>query len=324
MARHAHTDFEKAFTEGLRFNERGGLGDVLHVLRPGVLDVPSGRLVACDPLGADAGAPVFLRHVTPGRYPVLLSRWTSEALRDERIAAAKLVLAERPAVTWELALREGEEGRPQRRRKDATFPVDSGNACFLDAERARQRLAEDEAVREAWLDAGPPGLEGAFVVGEPSAAEVIGFGAGLGDGRYRSWWGLDAAGEPVALVTDFDLLYVREWEDLYFPLGGLGPLEHPRLEKLGLRCELLDVWESRRIDASTAVSVRYSGADLGRIARAEWAVVDASGAPLPTRMAEHHEELFGRWGRLRRLQAAAPFPPGARLRLSWNTGSRPL
>jgi hypothetical protein len=41
-------------------------------------------------------------------------------------------------------------------------------------------------------------------------------------------------------------------------------------------------------------------------------------------MSEHREQLFGRWGRLRRLQAATPFPAGARLRLSLNGGTRPL
>ena len=127
-----------------------------------------------------------------------------------------------------------------------------------------------------------------------------------------------------AQELDEDGNVVREWEDLSFPLHGGGLLMHPRLTELDLKCELLDVWESQRIDKSTTVSVRYSSADISRALSAEWAVVDANGAVIPTELAEHAEQPFGRWGRLRRLQAAAPFPEGARLRLSVRTGTRPL
>lgn len=325
MARHEHTDFEKAFTDGLRFNARGGLGDVLHVRSAGVLDVPSGRLVACDPvLVTDAPVPPFARAVPPGRYPVQLSRWTSLEQRDERIAAAKLVFSAAAPVRWELALREGEEGRPMRRKKDASFPVDSGLGCVMDAERARTWLSQDEAARQARIATARPGHESAFKLGPPLASELVGFSSGPGAGRYRSWWGLDAAGEPVALVVDFDVLYVREWEELFFERLGPGPLAHPRLSELDLQCELLDVWESHRIDRRTTVALRYSSADVVRLSGAEWAVVDASGRLIPTQLSEHREQLYGRWGRLRRLQAATPFPPGARLRLSLHGATRPL
>jgi hypothetical protein len=185
-------------------------------------------------------------------------------------------------------------------------------------------MARDEASRQEHLSVARLGHESAFRLGAPSAAELIGFSTGLGDGRYRSWWGLDAAGEPVALVVDFDLLYVREWEELFFERLGPGPLAHPRLNQLDLQCELLDVWESQRIDRRTTVSVRYSSADVVRLSSAEWAMVDAGGRLIPTQMSEHREQLFGRWGRLRLLQAATPFPAGARLRLSLNGGTRPL
>jgi hypothetical protein len=32
------------------------------------------------------------------------------------------------------------------------------------------------------------------------------FSSGWGDGHYNSYFGLDAAGAPVALVTDFEVL----------------------------------------------------------------------------------------------------------------------
>lgn len=322
MALAEHTDFEKAFTEGLSFNERGGQHDVLHVQRAGVLDVPSGRLVACDPL-SDARLRTFQRMVPAGRYPVLLSRWTSEAQHDERIAAAMVRFSEAPAVRWELALREGDDAQKLRRKSDAAFPVDSGNGCFMDADRVKQWSSRNAEAREVLVNTGRGATRNVFVLGPATGAEVVGFSTGMGDGWYRSWWGLDAADAPVSLVVDFGILFVREWEDLYFPLSG-GLLSHPRLAELDLKCELLEVWESQRIDTSTTVSVRYSSADISRALSAEWAVVDANGAVIPTELSEHAEQPFGRWGRLRRLQAAAPFPEGARLRLSVRTGTRPL
>lgn len=318
-----HTDFEKAFTDGLSFNERGGQRDVLHVQRAGVLDVPSGRLVAYDPL-SDARLRTFQRMVPAGRYPVLLSRWKSDAQRDERIAAAKVQFSEAPAVRWELALREGDDAQKLRRKSDAAFPVDSGNGCFMDADRVKLWSSRNAEAREVLVNSGRGDKRDVFVLGPASGAEVVGFSTGMGDGWYRSWWGLDAADAPVSLVTDFGILFVREWEDFFFPLRGAGPLAHPRLAELDLKCELLEVWEGQRIDPSTTVSVRYSSVDITRATSAEWAVLDASGAGLPTELSEVHEQPFGRWGRLRRLQAATPFPEGAQLRLSVRTGTRPL
>jgi hypothetical protein len=323
MVPREHTDFEKAFTDGLSFNERGGQRDVLHVQRAGVLDVPSGRLVVCDPL-SDARLRTFLRMVPAGRYPVLLSRWKSEALRDERIAAAQVLFSEAPAVRWELALREGDDVQKLRRKSDAAFPVDSGNGCFMDADRARAWTSRNAEAREELVNSARGDTRDVFVLGPASAAEVVGFSTGFGDGWYRSWWGLDAADAPVALVADFHLLAVREWVDLEFPLRGPGPVAHPRLTELDLKCELLEVWESRRIDRSTTVSVRYSASDALRATSAEWRVVDAHGTVIPTQVDELPDDPFGRWGRLRRLQAAEPFPEGARLRLSVRTGTRPL
>ena len=32
------------------------------------------------------------------------------------------------------------------------------------------------------------------------------FDTGFGDGSYRSFWGLDSAGQPLLLMTDFEVL----------------------------------------------------------------------------------------------------------------------
>ena len=44
------------------------------------------------------------------------------------------------------------------------------------------------------------------VVDPATGANVVGFPSGFGDGGYPSWFGLDAAGAPVVLITDFGIV----------------------------------------------------------------------------------------------------------------------
>jgi hypothetical protein len=48
-----------------------------------------------------------------------------------------------------------------------------------------------------------------FGMGNPidgNPLNVAMFDTGFGDGGYRSFWGLDAAGQPLVLMTDFEVL----------------------------------------------------------------------------------------------------------------------
>ena len=52
-----------------------------------------------------------------------------------------------------------------------------------------------------WLD-GADDVRPAF----GSGLNIAAFSSGFGDGSYSSYWGLDAEGAPVRLVTSFDVL----------------------------------------------------------------------------------------------------------------------
>ena len=43
-------------------------------------------------------------------------------------------------------------------------------------------------------------------VGDPAGLNVIAFQSGFGDGGYMSYFGLDASGRPLVLLTNFDIL----------------------------------------------------------------------------------------------------------------------
>jgi len=179
----------------------------------GVLHITSGRIVACDPLVQPERAP-FVRSVS-GR-----GAFSAEVLQHEgRHALAVLWLRERGDVQvadmrWEPALLEGQSQDELGDDEFYGYPVDAGVGCFMDAECAAA-IAEREARESAnpgyisyyddVLDTelGVKDMADHYPLGEGSANNVLIFSSGWGDGSYPSFWALDAAGEPVALVTDF-------------------------------------------------------------------------------------------------------------------------
>lgn len=202
----AHVDFARYFA--------AGLVDGVPI-RPepiGVLQVPTGNIVASDPFYVmDADTHPFERTVPPGRYPVVagladLGPW------GERVAFARLKLAETLPVAWELAATA--------LTKDAFrnhYSVDAGLGLFADqaaAERfgrAQTRFSAtnpsgnyyDEVLAPCFQAHGDNWCDHRPDAG--SDLNVIIFASGLGDGLYPSYWGLSATRETVCLVTDFQM-----------------------------------------------------------------------------------------------------------------------
>lgn len=172
------------------------------------LELPTGTIVACDPLTGSDGAPAFTRTVPPGRYPVDVCVAQIEP-GHVRIAAIRVVFQPGVPVTWSPAETTGPDDLV-----DHGYGVDAGTGCFMDT-RARDLLVasnharldrtdddqEDSLIAELgdreWLDHHPA----------PDRSEnVVIVHSGWGDGIYDSVWGLDASGKPVWLVTDFAVL----------------------------------------------------------------------------------------------------------------------
>jgi hypothetical protein len=179
----------------------------------GALNITSGRVVACDPLAQPERQPFARDLRARGAFLV-------ETLHDSgRIALAVLWLRERAEVRaadlrWEMALIEGD--LPDTLGDDEFFgyPVDAGVGCFMDADAAAAMAERDRREAESpdygsYYDnvlAGEMGdadTADHWPLGPGSANNTVVFRSGWGDGSYPSFWALDAAGEPVALVTDF-------------------------------------------------------------------------------------------------------------------------
>lgn len=199
------------------------------------LALPSGRIIACDPMVSLETARPFARTVSPGRYTVKLGLLEGEvALAFVRFGRAKV-------ASWELALLDGPA-----EDDEAGYVATFGVGCFADAAAVEGYVAEErekeeriaKALRDegvdpedtlAWHEAfelkleeeGPDLLSavghsvekkrfGGAVLDKASGGSLVAFKAGLGDSRYPSFWGLDAKGRPMMLVTDFGLVEPTE------------------------------------------------------------------------------------------------------------------
>ena len=176
----------------------------IHEEKIGDLTLHTGKLIAADPkngLFPEELIP-FTRSVPPGTYPVF---W---GLVDERLAhhAAPNVYAlirfsEHPMTHWELALCLGQTANELAEMEYFGFGVDSGMGCFVDVS-LKLFLAEDLVQQK--IDRRMTG--NGIVHLNNDLGEIFVFIAGMGDGSYPCYWGLDAQDQPVCLLVDFQIL----------------------------------------------------------------------------------------------------------------------
>jgi hypothetical protein len=197
-----------------------GIGDTVIVeLRPaGVLRMPSGQLIATDPGWIGIDEP-YTATVAPGAYPVLLSlvRWVDDP-DHSRVAAAKLIIGDDPVVSWEQALRPGEDLRHLADGQFFGFGVDAGKACFCDVlvAPAMKRLlwpsvsdpAETPASRQLFETLNNGDNCAAELGDLESGANLIAFSSGWGDGAYPTWIGRTSTGDIGCFVIDMLLFKV--------------------------------------------------------------------------------------------------------------------
>ncbi len=195
-----------AFTHG-RTIEREDHTLSFSVVTAGRVSLPSGRIVACDPLTAGP-CPPFIQSVLPGRYDVDLSLLRSPAA-GERIAMARVKFTSgRPAV-WVMALHKGEDLKKLSPGGYFGYPSDSGTGAFMDAAAVSQAdfahldeidvllvaLTENYQPQRYWME---QSLD--------RRHNVVMFSTGDGAGTYPSYFGIDDEGDICTLVTDFRLL----------------------------------------------------------------------------------------------------------------------
>ncbi len=209
-------DIPQALVDGLTVESVDGRATLRH-RHVGDLIVTSGAIVACDPkwVEEDTIWP-FTTHVPPGRYPTTLS--IAHFTRDQRVAYATLRFNARQPARWEVATFPEAAMSAAGAAEAGQIPaygVDAGIGCFMDADAARvwarriNTIADaDQVINEEMDRNGVDTCSWATIGLEPeTAANLIAFSAGVGDGSYASYFGYDADGAIACLVTDFALLW---------------------------------------------------------------------------------------------------------------------
>ena len=197
------------------FSAAPGPASGLRTLKLPGLVLPTGRLVACDPLAYFSPQP-FTRLCPPGRYAVYLHLLPTEG----RIAYAELRLSPAAVASWELAVTAGQDPATLAADEIFGYPVSAGLGCFMD-ETTVALLDQHDADLQAQLgsnyisyydDYVAEQLENDALAGHkhcllrPYADQentVAVFQSGYGDGFYPTYVGLGAAGQPVKFITEF-------------------------------------------------------------------------------------------------------------------------
>lgn len=198
----------------------------LWVVDCGQLNLPSGKLVACDPfveLQESDNAHVL---VPPGRYPVSVTLADVSAnldRRDVREAYATLRIANGPETyrrTLPLA-RDGESQEPVADDEFIGFGVDSGTACFVDdAAVARcmpagvnwYKMLFDNGRDDSWFKQTDDsnhiriGLANIILPLAQNGENIIIIHSGWGDGYYPVVGSFDANHQLLAVHIDFGVV----------------------------------------------------------------------------------------------------------------------
>lgn len=195
-------------------------------LTVGTVDVPSGKVIAADPLcymfGEHVIAPVLAREIPKGSYPAEVAICRNEYV-GIRMCTARLKIKDTEAVRYELA--ESEEETAAAKCKDGVmhgFPVDAGMMCFIDAGAAKNYadflgkwhkdnpgknhyddyfaafFAESDKKLPAYQREGGDFIEW---TNPDSGERMVQISSGFGDGFYQSYWGFDESGEVCELIV---------------------------------------------------------------------------------------------------------------------------
>ncbi len=220
---YSHADYNEVFENPVVE------GMVVQKLDLGILNLPSGQIVVCDPLVVP-DCPPLTKAVKPGEYPVSVYVAKTE-FAGNRYAIAKLEFSTKKAAKWVLAVRDGEDISELGEHADFFgFAVNAGIGAFFDFQTGIEynQFIEDFMLRNPngniyddffaaefkknAIDQNDPKDIGNWVnfYLPGSNRNVTMFQSGYGDGLYPAYWGMTKDNEIVSLVIDFHVLLLPD------------------------------------------------------------------------------------------------------------------
>lgn len=157
----------------------------------GQLNLPTGEIIACDPLVTRPGWPSLARKVRPGSYSVSLYE------AHGRVALAALRFAPGKPAKWEIAIVPGQDPVTLNADEIFGYPVDAGLGSFMDQtamvlmDAERDKLGPEKNYYDDVLAAEFAPHGDRFVMHQPAEGNLVNiamFWSGWGDGFYASYW----------------------------------------------------------------------------------------------------------------------------------------
>ena len=199
--------FETAFIKGTTMQVNKVTAN-LYGITIGKLKVPSGHIIACDPLHIDEYGKPYTQLFPAGEFPMQLS--IANVDNQETVAFARIKFSDAPVVKWELALLAGEEPIPVGDKKIHGYATDASLGIFVDSQAIKsldiKRIQELEGGSDLFKEMRKHYHNNwQYAMYSFGNNNLAVFSSGAGEGRYASYIGFDAAGQPCRLLTDFDL-----------------------------------------------------------------------------------------------------------------------
>lgn len=165
----------------------------------GKLGVPTGKLLAADPIMMSAGA-AFTQQFPIGEFPVQLA--LAHAGNNTGVGYARIVFSPDRVARWQLALLPGQKPLALKDSSFYCYPVDSGMGVFVDS-LANQRFETGSANwNDTFIKKTSP-IDYTGYIHRFAGYSLATFRTGAGDGCYPTYIGFDAKGRVCRLLTDF-------------------------------------------------------------------------------------------------------------------------
>lgn len=188
---------------------------VLETFEAGQLVLPTGQLVACDPVLTSDMKP-FETGFPAGAFPTFIHKEKESGC----VAYAEIVFSDTRVASWKLATTKGQRMEDLAEGEIFGYPVESSMGCFMDLEtqnrlnRLEQNLYQqkgddfqgiyEEFFHQHFFE-GDHALN-PFALMQPEPAypgNILAFETGYGAGFYASYIGFSAENIPVKIITEF-------------------------------------------------------------------------------------------------------------------------
>ena len=192
--------------------------EINEIKKIGELNIPTGKIVACDPLVEPESEPITIEF-PKGVFPVYLY-YTKD---DSAIAFAELRFSDAAVAKWQMALVDDQDIKELEENEIFGYAVESSLGCFMDVEAQTMMLKHERELIDSMGDKftsyydnyvdnlffGPNAVDEYYCNVKPYEKDpnnVIIFQSGFGDGFYGSYIGYGKDGKIAKLVTDFNII----------------------------------------------------------------------------------------------------------------------